>query len=194
MYFYKLMSGDYESSNETTYYSDKKYTQEEFEDIVFDLFEECCKQLIEQEPESICYPNIHFTFEDVFWDYQDNFKKKMAEKGFYELNKKLTGYMFFDMTSDNFYTKIYKDIDDSYEKRANVILDNIDIDESCWDNNCPILGSDEEEKYYARHDCLVRYRKGKQIVNKSCDNCLQPYMSCDKENHICKDWVWKGDD
>lgn len=75
MYFYKLLASGYEEHYETIYYSDKKYTQEEFEDIVFDLFEEFCKQLIEQEPESVCYPNIHFTFGDVFWDYENNFKK-----------------------------------------------------------------------------------------------------------------------
>ena len=202
IYFYKLLAGGYEEHYETIYYSNDKYTQEEFEDIVFQLFEECCQHIIDNDPISVCYPRINFTFDDIFWDYEKVFASKMAEKGFYELNKQLTAYMFFDMTCDNFFEKVYRDIDDSYKKRTEEIINNLPIDESCWDNNCSILDkeyhadSEEElntEKRYCRENCLIRCRKGKRIQNKSCDNCSHPYMSCDAGKvKVCDAWVWNG--
>ena len=166
MYFYKLMGGGYESSNETTYYSDKKYTQEEFEDIVFDCFKTFCEKMVKDEPISLCYPNIYFSFEDIIWDYKGIFGKLMAEKGFHHLNEKLTAYMFFDLTGDGFFRKIYKDVDNSYHNRANKIISNLDIDGSCWEN-CSILEEEydnsykdiEQEKEFCREDCMVYHRK-----------------------------------
>ena len=189
MYFYKLFAGGYEESYSTIYYSDKKYTQEEFEDIVFQLYKEFCQELIDKEPISLCYPNIHFDINDVLWDYHGDFKKKMEEKGFYELNKELTAYMFFDLTCDDFFTKIYKDVDDSYNKKIDKIFEELVIDESCWDNNCPLIDDEQEEKNYCKDSCMVFWRKAHKIKNRSCENCSQPYMSCDKENP-CKYWHW----
>lgn len=167
MYFYKLLGGDYESSNETTYYSNTKYTQKEFEDIVFDCFQVFCENLVKNHPISLCYPNINFTFDDIIWDYKGDFNKLMSDKGFYPLTDKLTGYMFFDLTCDGFYGKIYNDVDDSYQQRADEIFNNLDIDESCWED-CRRLQEEcaydsieelEEEKEYCRKECMVCYRK-----------------------------------
>lgn len=191
MYFYKLFSGDYEGGSDTVFYSDNKYTQEEFEDIVFDLYKESCIELIKSNPIELCYMH-NFDFDEIIWDYKQNFMKKMESKGFYHLSKKLTAYMFFDLTGDKFFTKVYTDIDDTYDKRAAEIIDNLEIDESCWDNNCPIWDDDEDEKQYVREQCMMHYRKGKRIKNKTCDNCLFSKAYCNDNKNGCKLWEWDG--
>ena len=103
MYFYKLSASGYEEHMETTYYTETQYTQEEFEDIVFSIYKEICQEKIDSKAISLCYLNINFLPDDVLWN--KNFKKKMETKGFFELNKKLTGYMFFDIACGGFFEK-----------------------------------------------------------------------------------------
>lgn len=191
MYFYKIAAAGYEESYQTIYYSDKKITQKEFEDIVFDIYHKMCQDIVNTEPTSLCYCNIYFNADDIFFDYKGNFKKEMEKLGFYELNKKVSCYMFFDLCCDNFFTKIYRDIDNTYEKRMRDILSNLDIDESCYYNNCSRL-DDEEEKEWVKQDCFIHRLQGNRIKNKNCNNCSHPYMSCD-ENGFCEGWRWNGD-
>ena len=185
---------------ETTYYTETVYTQEEFEDIVFGIYKEVCQEKIDSEPISLCYPNINFLPDDVLWN--KNFKKKMETKGFYELNKKLTGYMFFDITCDGFFEKIYNDVTDTYNQRIGELFHSLDIDESCWDNDCPHLKRErytdeefKEEMKYARCDCSIHRLKAEKVHPKSCDNCYPPYYDtsvCEGKT-FCEHWHWNGE-
>lgn len=185
MFFYKLLAGGYEEHYETIYYSDKKVSQKEFEETVFRLYEMLCQKTVDDDPSSLCFYNIHFGVEDTLWDYQGEFKKLMEQEGFYELNNELTASMFFDLTHYN--------RSKEYNRRLDDIFCNLNIDESCWDNDCPPLKEEDDEfRRYTKQDCGVTYLKGKRIKNKTCDNCSHPYY----ENHCkgkttCDDWQWK---
>jgi len=198
MYFYKLSASGYEDHYETIFYNEKKYTQEEFENIIFKLYEESCQEKLQNTPDSKCYPEINFNSNDIIWDYKNAFNKKMAEYGFHELNKKLTGYMFFDLTVDEtgynqengFFETIYQDVDTSYRNRIKKIRNNLKFDTSCWDNNCPLLEDEsDEDKEYARSECLVHQLKS-QKIKRTCENCIS-YNDCSKKE-FGNCWIWNG--
>ena len=181
MYFYKLLALGYEDHFETVYYSDTKYTQKQFENIVLGLYKEMCQEIIKEEPDSLCWFVINFKLNNIFWDYDGKFKEKMAKKGFWELNNILTGQMDFDLNPNG---------NDSYSEKLDSIFCSLDIDESCWDDNCQY---NDRSDTYLRDECAIYHLKSHKIKNKTCDNCSHPLIEsyCTGKT-TCERWKWDG--
>lgn len=140
MYFYRISAGGYEESYQTIYMSSDKYSQEEFEDIVIEIYKKACEKYIEEEERNVCFA-LDFKVNNRIWDFENNFNKLMEETyGFVSLGKKLTAHTGFDLT--------HYGRDDEMNQRARKALDEIDIDESCWDNNCSRLPEEDEIPWY----------------------------------------------
>ena len=179
MYFYRIVLFDYDGSMQINYYNEKEYSQKEFEDIIFEVYETVCQDIIDTEDTASCYYNVFFTPEDVL--YEDNFIKGMGEHGFYPLSKKLTAGMSFDLKEPS---------KDKYNHRLMSIMDGLSFDESCWDADCSRLeGELNEDKDYARDKCLVYLRKSNRVTDKNCDNCGNELYYCE-HNGFCDKWKW----
>lgn len=179
LYFYKLFGADYETICQTIYYNEKEYTQEEFENLVLEVYGRVCQDIIDEEEDSLCFYNIFFTPEFIFWD-NEKFKKELEQYGFYPLHDKLTATMSFDFNEGK----------DKYTSRLDDIFDNLSIDESCWDNECTrIQDEDKEEKYYSREGCGVYRRKIRRLPEQDCSNC-RGIIECDHTTK-CQHWMWK---
>ena len=186
MYFYRICASGYEETFQTIFYSSKKYTQEEFENIVVTAYQKACKEYMEQEDRNVCFA-LDFDVEHRIWDYYEwNFNRIMKEDyGLYSLSEILLGSVWFDLTHHG----QSKDID----YRIKMALDEIEIDESCWDNNCQRLAENDKNEWF-RGSCLVYERKADRIKNKSCDNCyLKRYNSSNCNGELCNSWKWDGD-
>lgn len=148
MYFYKVDAGGYEEYMESTYYSDKQYSQEEFHKIVLEAYEKVCYINIENDVQSTCFPNIFFTVEDImFSEWFDEVLER--DYGLKRLSQCLSGRVFFDL----------RETDDEVED----ILLNLDIDKSCYDNDCCKLDDKIEDKNKFRENCLISMLMGNDI-------------------------------
>lgn len=148
MYFYRILSGGYESHNEETFASEVKYTKKELEDIVVDAYRASCEYYIEQDDMHVCF-SAEFTPTERIFDYEGFTIKYLKDK--YGLVKpELEASVFID---DTHYGR-----SSSLDERFNKELDNISIDESCWDNNCWRLDEDDDKTWY-REKCLICKRK-----------------------------------
>lgn len=147
MFFYRIGAWGHEESYSMTYVSVKEYSQEEFEDIVFDVYEKYCYQCLDDNPLSPCFPNIYFSVEDSVFSKEYN---QIMEKEYdlYSLTKKLNGTVSFDLTCN--------DNPKPYTDRLESIRDNLSFDMTCKDNDCSrICDLDKCERDRTRKYCLV---------------------------------------
>lgn len=186
MYFYRISAAGYEESFVTTFYSSEKYSQEEFEDIVVEAYQKACKQYIDEDEGNVCFA-WDFKVNEIIWDYYNhNFNRIMEEDyGFHSLSKKLTAHVVFDLTH---YGK-----KEEINLRVQKALDEIEIDESCWDNECSRQPNSKEDIPWFRSECLVFKRKSSRIKDKNCDNCIsKPYNNPNCNGKVCNAWKWDG--
>ncbi|WP_407380304.1 hypothetical protein [Methanobrevibacter sp.] len=186
MYFYRISAEGFEESYKTTFYSSEKYSQEEFEDIIVKAYQKACKKHINDDF-NICFP-YEFNIVNIFWfDYKNNFKKIMEDDyGLYCLSDILDGNIAFDLTHHG----ESKEMD---SKIRNALFE-IEIDESCWDNNCSRIDNKDNIRDH-RNSCLVFKRKESRIENRCCDNCnFKSHNHPQCEGKLCEYWEWNGDE
>lgn len=187
MYFYRIVSGDYESHNERTFVSENEYTKQELEDIVVDAYKASCEQFMDKEINNVCF-DLNFSPDERIFDYHHFTEKYLEDKyGLVVLGPQLTASVFIDSTHYGGSTEL--------RKRFRDVLDSLPIDESCWDNNCSRLREDKERPSWYRDTCLVYKRKQARIKERSCDNCRfhMKYDSCKQKANPCDGWCWDGD-
>jgi len=145
IYFYEINTSGYEDNYNLTYYSYNTYSQEEFEEVVFEVLNKVMNVIINNVPESLCYYNIYFQPDDLI--LSEYFKKFMGEKGLFPLSKKIDARMTFEL--DDRYINKHND-------KLNNMFMNLDIDTNCFDNNCSRIEHElDEEKEYLKKNCGV---------------------------------------
>ena len=146
IYFYNIASLDWDNNILIDYYSHNEYTQEQFEEIVFQVLEELMNRILEKEPQSLCFYNIYFQADDLITE--DLFAELMQEKGFHRVHSHLNGKIIFGKENN------------TYDKRLDELFLNLDIDETCRENNCNrIKELSKDELRSIREHCGVVIRK-----------------------------------
>lgn len=186
MYFYRVVSGDYESHNERTFVSEVEYTKEELEDIMVDTYRASCEYIINKEEHSVCF-DLNFTPDDRLFDTYEGFSVKYLRDKY--------GLIILEPKVNVFIDSTHYGRSNELNERFCKALDSLFIDESCWDNHCSRLSDETEFPSWYRDKCLVYKRKQARIKQRSCDNCeiAMEYESCKQKANPCDEWVWNGD-
>lgn len=185
IYFYKIVSNDYESYNERTFVSEYNYSQSEFENIVVEVYRASCEYYMSKKETNVCF-DLSFTPNERIFDFTEGFTVKYLRDKYGLMIPKIKNSIFIDST--------YHGAKDDINKRLCKELDSLPIDESCWDNDCSRLNGDKERSTWYRSNCLVYRRKQARIKERNCDNCRvgMKYESCKKKANPCDSWSWDG--
>ena len=186
MYFYRVVSGDYEYHNERTFVSEVEYTKEELEDIMVDTYRASCEYIMNKEEHSVCF-DLNFTPDDRLFDNYEGFTVKYLRDKY--------GLIILEPNVNVFIDSTHYGRSKELNERFCKALDSLFIDESCWDNHCSRLSDEKEFPSWYRDKCLVYKRKQARIKERSCDNCeiAMKYESCKQKANPCDEWVWNGD-
>lgn len=186
MYFYRVVSGDYESHNERTFVSEVEYTKEELEDIMVDTYRASCEYIINKEEHSVCF-DLNFTPDDRLFDTYEGFSVKYLRDKY--------GLIILEPKVNVFIDSTHYGRSNELNERFCKALDSLFIDESCWDNHCSRLSDETEFPSWYRDKCLVYKKKQARIKERSCDNCeiAMKYESCKQKANPCDEWIWNGD-
>ena len=141
LYFYNISYSDWDEHTIIYFYSYIKYSQEDFEEIIYKAYRQYLSYLIANEEESKCYPNIYIGINVVIYE------KKFHEiiQSISELKKvdnSISGGLHFGRDSDS-------RLDDIVDDLINVLPD-CTVD-------CIVPVDDQE---YCHKRCLG-YRKEK---------------------------------
>lgn len=147
LYFYLLDAAGYEEYYKVVFYSTHKYSQKEFEDIIFKAYKKYCDYLLANEEYCKCFPNIYLSIDDAIID--DKFIDF------------ITDISDLHCTNNNYSSHVRFSINGKmteWDNRLRSIRDDLNVDVSCWDD-CPVR--DEEMKHglsrglSSRRSCLV---------------------------------------
>lgn len=147
MYFYTLTYSDWEEFAEKIYISDIEYSQSDFEDIILQAYEKRCYEIMEKDPDSLCYPNIFFTPDCAIFDKA--FDIIMKDFGFIRSHPVSTARM--DFGRDNRFN-------DLINKRFNDLIIDDSCKDDCWRLRQEDGSIDTENMLYCRRKCAITRR------------------------------------
>lgn len=151
MYFYEICAYDYDESCSTIFMSSKHYTEHEFKDIIFKCYELACYDIIENDPDSLCWDRIFGA--DYVIVLNKRFDEIIArEYGLHSINGEISEKVFFDLSFHNCTEK--------NNRRLTEVFDNLDLDESCW-KDCWRL-SENAKRWNLKNNCAVAKRRVKR--------------------------------
>lgn len=147
IYFYHVGANGYEDHITRNYYSTEKYTQKEFENILFNILKELMNTILKDEPTSVCFHNIFFNPDDLL--LEEKFNELMQEKGFHQVSNQLEASVNFTLNSTS----------NDYDKKLDELFLKLNIDESCKQNCSRIPDLTIEDKKFQRKICGVSIRE-----------------------------------
>lgn len=142
MYFYNLTYSDYEEFAKKIYISDIEYSQSDFENIILQAYEKRCYEIIEENPNSLCYPNVFFAIDSVILDKK--FDAIMKDFGFIRYRPVSTAGI--DFKKDN-----------QFDLINNLIIDD-SCKEDCWRLKDEHGNIDTEDMLYCKKNCIITRR------------------------------------
>lgn len=148
LYFYSVGAYGYDDNFEKQYFSHQGFTQQEFEEIVFNILNKLMREILDKTPSSLCFYNIFFMPDDLL--SENRFDELMMEEGFQLLSPKILARI-------NFTTNMFKD--NKFNERLYDSFCNLEVDESCRDNNCNRIDDlTDKEKKTCSQDCGLIFR------------------------------------
>lgn len=157
MFFYEIGAVGYDDHYSHIFVSENEYSQEDFEDIIFKVYERVCYSILEDDESSPCFMNIFFDVEDtVFSSVFDRILER--DFGLCRVNyDRLQGRVGFSLHG--------YDKGNVFNRRLDSIRDGLDFDMSCYDEGCFRLDDDTrrdvDEVNHLKSKCLVNLIKEK---------------------------------